>query len=137
MKKLIFISILLIVSSVLFAQNVADENKAAIYPVTVSVEKIYQAIEGYLVQYRMSYNRVGTVAIPIEWFSNAASKAVEVKLSSGTNWPTLTIFYKEGGEFSHLRLYVHKNRSHSTWGNIPPGTDLSRFFEQDKFTVEY
>jgi len=137
MKKFIFISLLILASSTLFAQNVADENKSYLYPVTVTVEKIYMASEGYLVQYRKNLNSIGTIGIPREWFFEAGSKAVLITLPPGTTWPTLTIFYKEG-EFSHLRLYAHRSKSHTTWGNILPGTDVSRYFgDQDKFTVEY
>jgi hypothetical protein len=136
MKKFIFIFLLIMASS-LFAQNVADENRANIYPVTVTVEKIYKSNVGYIVQYRKSLNTIGTVGIPEEWFSNAGGKAELINLPPGNSWPNMTIFYKDG-EFSRLKLYVHKRRSHSTWGNIAPGTDVSRYFkDQDKFIIEY
>jgi len=159
MKKLIIALVLLAVLSPLFAQNNKEE-LPNLYYINVPVEKIYPSGKGYIIQYLKNTGIMGTVGIPNEWFIYskntggqpesgtaaaslqyvAAGKAEIVTLPSGRNWPTLTVFYKDG-EFSHIRLYVHRDKSHSTWGNIPQGSDVSRysrFFEDtETLKIEY
>jgi hypothetical protein len=131
MKKIIFIVVLMAVcaaASPVFAQNVSAKNQSEYYYVNVPVEKIYIYKAGYVLQYRKGVNKIGTLYIPNEWFTDAASKGELVNLPKGKEWPTLTVFYKEG-EFSHMRLYVHRWRGHSTWGLVPPTVNLDSKFE--------
>ena len=137
MKKLIILSIILAAASPLFAQTLSPENTSDMYYLSVPVEKIYPSSRGYLIQYRKGANGIGTVALPNEWFTNSAGKGELITLPRGTSWPTLTVFYREG-EFSHVRLYVHKSKAHSTWGNVPQSADLSKYFENtDTIKIEY
>jgi len=133
MKKVVFVLVVLAVVSPIFAQN-NDNDSPNMYYINLRVERIYPSGEGYIIQYQRGNGQFATVGIPIEWFTDAASKADLIVLPAGTNWPTMSIFYDKG-EFSHLRLYVHKAKSHSTWGAIPQGTDLSRFFPEDRETL--
>jgi hypothetical protein len=140
MKKLVIILIFLAALCVgmpLFAQTVSEKNQSEYYYVNVPIEKIYPSSKGYIIQYRKGVNELARVAIPNEWFTFAASKAELIKLPKGKNWPTLTVFYKEG-EFSHVRLYIHWSKAHETWGNIPLGTDLSAYFnDNETIKIEY
>ena len=129
MKKLIILLIIGAVVTPLFAQTVSEENSSRVYYHTVSVEKVSPTRRGYIIQYyRGGLHGYGTLSIPNEWFTKAASKAELVTLPPGNTWPYMTIFYKDG-EFSHVRLYVHRNRRHETWGNVPLPADVSRYFE--------
>ncbi|MDR0501806.1 MAG: hypothetical protein LBH16_00645 [Treponema sp.] len=140
MKKIIITLIIFTVVwpavfSPVFAQSDSEDNK--LYYVNVHLEKVYPSGKGYIVQYRKGINQIGTIGIPNEWFSAAASKAELVNLPPGRNWPTLSIFYKNG-EFSHCRLYVHVNRGHPTWGNIPQSMDVSSYFQDpEKLNIVY
>ena len=159
MKKLIVVLIFLAVISPLFAQNNRGE-LPDIYYINVPVEKVYPSGKGYIVQYMKNTGKMATVGLPNEWFiypkaANsqpdastaaaslqyiAAGRAEIVILPPGKNWPTLTVFYKNG-EFSHVRLYVHREKSHPTWGNVPQGADAgrySKYFEStDTIKIEY
>jgi len=112
--------------SSVFAQSKSEDDD--IYYVNVSLEKVYPSGKGYIVQYRRGVSGLGTIGIPNEWFTSAASKAEIISLPKGKNWPTLSIFYRNG-EFSHCRLYVHSNKGHETWGNVPQSADVSKYFE--------
>jgi hypothetical protein len=141
MKKLIFILVLLAAVSPVFAQqNYSSIDSPSVYYYNVPVERVYPSVQGYIVQYRKSGDldqQLGVIGLPLDWFRGAASKAELIILPPGANWPSMSIFYRDG-EFSHVRLYVHRVKSHSTWGNIPLGTDLSRFFpSQDTLVIEY
>jgi len=140
MKKLIVTVILLSVfaaATPVFAQTIREENQSEYYYVNITLERIYLYRAGYVIQYRKGINRIGTLYLPHEWFSSAAAKGELVYLPRGKEWPTLTIYYKDG-EFSHVRLYAHKWRGHSTWGVVPMSANLdSHFKDIDTLKIEY
>jgi hypothetical protein len=125
MKKLVVVLVFLAIISPVFAQNNSDENPN-LYYVSFSVERIYPSRQGYIVQYR-TQTGIHTIGIPNRWFSDAAGKGDYVTLPYGQAWPTISVFYNNG-ELTHVRLYVSRVKSHQTWGSIPQGTDVSRFF---------
>jgi hypothetical protein len=137
MKKLIMAAVFVAVfalGSPLFAQKISPEKSSEYFYENVTLEKIYPSRLGYILQYRKGVNGIGRVYIPNEWFTDAASKAELISLPRGKNWPSMTVFYKEG-EFSHLRLYVHRWKGHQTWGNVPLNVDLEPYFK-DVTTVK-
>jgi len=137
MKKIIIVLFILAVISPVFAQNNSN-NESNMYCINVDIEKIYPSSMGYIVQYqKKSSTGIGTVGIPNGWLTDAAGKAEYVKLPPGKNWPSMTVFFSNG-EFSHVRLYVHRVKSHRTWGNIPMGMDVSRHFKNpDSLEIEF
>ena len=140
MKKLIIALIFLAVTAIgspLFAQPIAPEHSSDFYYVNVSLEKVYPTRFGYILVYRKGVNDLGRVAIPNEWFTHAGAKSELITLPKGKNWPTLTVFYRNG-EFSHLRLYVHPSKAHETWGNVPLGADIAGLFENlDTIKIDF
>ena len=135
MKKLIIAVIFFALISPVFAQNNSNNN-TDMYYVNVSLEKIYPTNQGYVIMYR-TQRGFSTVGIPNRWFTDPAGRADLVRLPTGSDWPTMSIFYVDG-EFSHVRLYVHAHRGHRTWGNISQGTNVSRFFpEGDTLDIRF
>jgi hypothetical protein len=136
MKKLIIVLIFLAVISPVFAQQ-KDDKSESFYYINVFVEKIFPSNEGYIILYRSGSATISTIGIPNEWFTEATGNAQLVKLPLASDWPTMTVFYSDG-KFSHVRLYTHPAKSHSTWGNIPQGTDVSRFFsDKESFKLQF
>jgi len=131
MKKLaiaaIFVVFLVIGSSV-FAQDNHKEQQSEYYYKNISLEKIYPYRNGYIVQYRRGINTIDKAYLPMAWFTNSAGKGEIVTLPQGKAWPSLSIYYKNG-EFSHVRLYVHRLQTHQTWGVIPQGVNIDSSFE--------
>ncbi|MDR0442268.1 MAG: hypothetical protein LBH44_02540 [Treponema sp.] len=137
MKKIIIALFILALALPVFAQKISEENSSDVYYVNLTLEKVYPSKDGYVLQYRRGVNGIGYIGIPNEWFTDAASKAELIALPRGKNWPTVTVFYKHG-EFSHIRLYVHKSKAHPTWGNVPQGADVSRHFKDaENFKLEF
>jgi len=136
MKKIIIVLFILAVISPVFAQNNSG-NESSMYVVNLDIEKIYPSSLGYVVQYqKKSSNGIGTIGVPNEWFT-AAGKAEYINLPPGANWPSMSVFFNNG-EFSHIRLYLHRFKGHQTWGNIPMGVDVSRHFKStDTLDVEF
>jgi len=121
MKKLIIslVFLALMVSGLpLFAQAIPPEDTSEFFYVNVSLDRIYPSRLGYILQYRKGVNQYGLIPLPIEWFAHAGAKAEVVTRPKGSDWPSLTVFYRNG-ELSHMRLYVHASRAHPTWGNVP------------------
>jgi len=134
-RKILIVLVLLSFITVFAQSNNVDSPN--VYYVNVPIERIYATNEGYIIQFLKDSRSLGTVGIPLEWFSGAAGKADIVRLPSATNWPSLSIFYVDG-EFSHVRIYIHTNRNHRTWGTIPQGTDVSGFFgDRQTLYIEY
>ena len=138
MKKLIIVLIFLALISPVFGQNNSSNNGESLYYVNVPVERVYASSEGYIVQYRTGSGAViSTIGIPMTWFTEASGCAELLKLPAAADWPTMSVFY-ENGQFSHVRLYVHRVKSHVTWGSIPQGADLSRFFmDRESFDIRH
>jgi hypothetical protein len=135
MKKFMVVIIFLALTLPVFGQT--NTGTSDLYYFNVPVEKIYPSNQGYIIQYRKGVNSLGTIGIPNSWVSDAGGRAEIIKLPAGKNWPTMSVFYSNG-EFSHVRLYVHKHRTHQTWGNVPMGTDVSRYFQDvDSFRIEF
>jgi len=137
MKKLVIVLIFMAVISPVFSQDNVRDSSGNMHYFNVPIEKIYFAGEGYVIQYRKGINQVGTIGVPYDWFSAAGGKAEILKLPAGVNWPSMSVFYKDGA-FSYVRLYVHRSKAHQTWSVVPQGADVSRHFkEPEAFKLEF
>jgi hypothetical protein len=142
MKKILFLTTLLLILAgiiPLMAQDNAGSSskEAQTYAVTVSLERVYPYRKGYLVKYRKRVNQTADAYLPLEWFQGVAAKGDLVLMGSGTDWPHLTVFYKDGA-FDHVRLYVRKERGHESWGNVPLTVNIDDRFENiEDFKLEF
>jgi len=137
MKKLLIILIFTAVISPVFSQDNTRDATGNMHYINVQVERIFYTGQGYVVQYRKGVNQIGTIGIPYDWFTAAGGKAEILKLPAGGNWPSMSVFYKDGA-FSYVRLYVHSQRTHQTWSVVPQGADVSRHFkEPEDFKIEF
>jgi hypothetical protein len=136
---------ILIVICVVFAgliplaaqDNSQDDKESGYYYVNVPVEKVYPYRKGYVVLYRKGVNQMARAYLPLEWFTATAGKGDLIRLRSGTSWPYLTVYYKDGA-FSHVRLYVRREAGHETWGNIPLTVNIDDRFENvDDLKLEF
>ncbi|MDR2178331.1 MAG: hypothetical protein LBP20_09885 [Treponema sp.] len=139
MKKIFFVLAVFILFSAasLFAQNIPQGKESEYFYYNVPIERIYPYRKGYVVKYRRG-TKLGTTYFPREWFTEASSKGVLLILNPGPVMPYFSVYYR-AGEFSHVKLYVHRNRGHASWGNIPAGVDLDEHFDNiDKnFQMEF
>jgi hypothetical protein len=126
MRKLFFAVLLGLVLSMTQSLYAQDRQESEYYYVSIPIEKIYIHNSGYMVTYMQGFHLVRTF-IPHDWFTDPAGKADLITLGTGRAWPNLTIYYRNG-EFSHVRLYVRRDRSHQTWGTVPFSVDLEQYF---------
>lgn len=139
MRKFIIAIVVLAVFAAgvpVFAQS-SDENEDDFYYINLTLEKIWPYRAGYVVQYRKGINRIGRLYLPNEWFSSSAGKGEIIKLPPGLSWPSLSVYYKNG-EFSHVRLYVHRVNTHSTWGVVPQNVNIDSSFDNvDTLKIDF
>jgi hypothetical protein len=112
----------------LFAQEKRQFKESEYYYVSVPIERIFAYRNGYVVVYRKGINQMARTYLPQEWFTDTAGRADEIVLDSGKAWPYLTIYYKSG-QFSHIRVYVRRERTHATWGIVPLNVNIDEYFE--------
>lgn len=140
MKKPFFVlaGLVLLQAVSLFAQNVPEDKQSEYFYYNVPIERIYPYRRGYVIKYRKGTSELATAYLPREWFNDAAGKGELINLTPGPAWPYLAVYYR-AGEFSHARLYVFKNRSHTSWGNIPAGVNLDEHFDNvdENFRLEF
>jgi hypothetical protein len=122
-----------LVSVPVFAQEEEAESSSSTnyYYVNAPIQKIYPYRKGYVVTYRKGAIGSATTYLPLEWLeeeSGEVSKLDVILLGPGTQWPYLVVYYKDG-ELSHVRLYVRKERSHETWGDVPAGINIDDKFD--------
>ena len=145
MKKLVFAAIFvtfLVIGLPVFTQdqahpNSTDDKDSEYYYVNITLEKIFPASKGYVVQYRKNFAQYGRIYLPAKWFTDADSKGEVINLPPGKAWPSLSVYYRNGA-FSHVRLYVHRWASHPSWGSIPQRYKIDDQFENiETVAIEY
>ena len=140
MKKIIIAAVVLASLAAgfpVFAADSKEGKESEFYYKSISLEKIWPYQKGYVVQYRKGLNSIGRAYIPSEWFTMTASKGEIINLPPGNSWPSMSVYYKNG-EFDHVRLYVHRLRSHQTWGSIPQNVNIDDRFENlDTLDIKY
>jgi hypothetical protein len=109
--------------------NSSANQQSEVHYINVSIERIYVDRMGYIVVYRKGPHHMARAFIPDEWFTrNDQAQAEFVRLGPGSEWPSMTVFYRNG-EFSHVRLRVRRNRGHESWGAVPRNVNLDDFFQ--------
>ena len=130
MKKLI----LLIAIVILVASTGVFADTSEYYVRTIPIIKVYSHNLGYRVVYMKSNFDLHVIYLPKAWFNVAAQTGEEPKaeLVAGrdSTYPYFSVFW-EGGVFSHIRLYLHSDLNHDSWGDMDPTWELT-----DKFKVE-
>jgi hypothetical protein len=131
MKKIILfvvLAALLCQGTYLFAQNIPKFQESEYYYFSFPIDKIYSHRLGFMVIYRRNSNNSARTFIPHEWFGTVDSKGEVIYLGTGTEMPSMIVYYKNG-EFSHVRLRLRRNRLHETWGVVPMNVGLDEYFE--------
>jgi len=130
MKKIIFLLIIMVTlcqGASLFAQE-SRWKESEYYYINVPIEKIYVHRLGFMVIYRRAGIGMARTFLPAEWFIGSAGKGDMIGIRGGTEWPSMSVYY-HNGEFSHLKLRIRSNRSHSTWGFIPMNVNMDEHFK--------
>lgn len=144
MKKLFIVSALLLAVTA-FSAVAQDSQKqereykypfqeAGIYYKNVTVNKVLDHKDAYIVMHAKGHGSVGTVTIPKSWYStngNTSSKLSFRPLPKGMA-PWMTVISKDGA-FNHVILTMPVSRAHAAWGVADPGKQIE---DTNKETLE-
>ncbi|MDC7226867.1 MAG: hypothetical protein PQJ61_08875 [Spirochaetales bacterium] len=122
-KTILAVLILLCVAGAIFAES----TESPYFVRTMDIMKVYPHKAGYKILYRNAKMEYATFYVPMEWIGGASAKA-ELIYGDSAAYPYFSIFWKDG-TFDHIRLYLHKDRTHLTWGDLDPTNDISAKFE--------
>jgi hypothetical protein len=132
MKKLLFLATLALIvgglARVVAQEAAASSGTEGTYAITVSLERVYPYRKGYVVRYNRGLSKTSDAYLPYEWFEGTGKKGDLILMGAGTDWPHMTVFYRDG-QFSHVRLYVRKERGHESWGDVPLNVNIDDRFE--------
>ncbi len=102
----------------------------------VTIYKIYDQSENYIVLYEKEGIKIGQVNIPKEWVKVQleGSKKLEMRSLDASLDPYMTVYYR-GGEFYKIVLNLPNTRLSSVWGVAPSTLKVST--NVDSFSIEY
>ncbi|MBR1616363.1 MAG: hypothetical protein IJ673_12955 [Treponema sp.] len=143
MKKSFIISALLfaVFAFSSFAQESKSEKEykypfqeASISYHNVTVYKVLDQKDAYIVMYAKGHGSVGTVTVPKAWYSTDGNKSSKLSfrpLPKGMA-PWMTVISKDGS-FSHVMLTMPVSRTHAAWGVADSNAKVE---DADKETLE-
>ena len=113
----------------LFAQTSPERNKESeYYYFNYTIEKIFSHRLGFIVLYRKASNKIVRTYMPLDWFNTIGGKGEIVYLGSGSEWPSMIVYYKDG-VFSHVRLRIRRARTHESWSIVPFNINADGLFQ--------
>ena len=153
MKKNFAVALLLLVTGIVCAQTQqiqrTQENQTTVRTETtsddssssnlsyrnVSVHKIFDQKEVYIVLYAKNGNGVGQVMIPKSWAKETPSKIQFRLLPKGLN-PYMTVVYKDN-EFLKVILTMPSPKIGSTWAVAGDYVDIGDSAQAETLVIEY
>ena len=124
MKRIISLTIVILVALNLSAQNF--ENESEYYAKTVPITRIYTHEEGYSVDYIREGNQVDIFLAPLEWFLGPQRKGT-ISFGKGASYPYASFFFKDG-VLDHFRFYLVESLAHESWATYRPGEEAAADF---------
>ena len=130
MKKIVLLVVLaaLCQGVLVFSQSTPKYTESEYYYFNIPIEKIYVYRHGYVVLYRKGVNQMARTFLPTQWFVDVSGVGEIVGLTSGKEWPSMSVYY-HNGEFSHVRLRIRRDRGHESWGIVPLNVNLDEHFD--------
>lgn len=135
-KRVLILTVLLflVFSGLLFAED------SEYFVKSVPIAKVYTHNLGYRIVYQKSDLNFGVFYVPNRWLtmSDSGTEAPKAELFTGITpaYPYFSIFWKNG-EFSHIRIYLHRSLSHISYGDLENPADFNDEFDIDTLALEF
>lgn len=117
MKKQLVIVIAVLLLTLFTLSAVADESE--FFFKSLPITRVYAHRDGYRIIYRRTNMELADMYVPVKWFQyepGAGSRGKgDLVMEEDPAFPYFSIFWKNG-EFSHVRLYLRKDKNHMSWG---------------------
>lgn len=134
-KRIVLFVLIFLVAAVAVSSQEQGAEQPSMYAINVPVQRVYPHRLGYKVVYNRTDLYPQELFLPGRWFTEAAGRA-EIMESLHPSVPYMTVIYRDG-EVSHIRLFVHRHRTHRSWGAIPSDRDLREQFASDDLNIRY
>ncbi len=131
MKKLL---IVIALAGILVVPGVLAEDDTQLYARSFRIARIDAHEMGYRVLYHQDSGRLSVTYFPHEWFSRADG-AGRLYMEVNRSVPFMEVFWKDG-EFSHVKVYAHRDMGHPTWQRWRPDEDPTEYFDVDVPVIE-
>lgn len=149
MKKPITVVLVLLFILSLVSPLFAEVEESEYFVKTLLIMKVYPHQLGYRVLYKKSSLDFGEVFIPHRWRQEpagddtagqedaalSAGGKLELRYGEGAEFPYLSVYWKNGA-FSHVKLYLHKQDLHSSYGKLDPTIDYTDEFNVDEIILD-
>ncbi|HDQ13672.1 MAG TPA: hypothetical protein ENN41_02515 [Sediminispirochaeta sp.] len=135
MKKSILIlaiALMIALSGALYAEQ------SEYFVKTVPISKVYMHNLGYRIVYEKNDFDIGVLYIPNDWFdlSGQEEPKAELLMTREPEVPYFSVFWKNG-EFSHIRLYLHKSLTHGSYGSLKNPESMNDQFDVETLALEF
>ncbi|MCH5288371.1 MAG: hypothetical protein J1E32_00480 [Treponema sp.] len=136
MKKFCIVSALLLAVSLCMVSAVESDYKyefqeSKLVYHNVTVYKVLDHRQAYVVMYAKGHGDVGNVTIPKKWYKASPSKLYFRQLPKGMT-PYMTIVNRDGA-FDHVILTMPTSRANTAWGVADSNVVID---DADKDTLE-
>ena len=135
-KRLILLAVLLFL---VFSGWLCAED-SEFYVHSVPIAKVYVHNLGYRVVYQKDDLNFGVFYVPNRWLTmtGSGSDAPKAELLTGIDpsFPYFSIFWKNG-EFSHIRLYLHRSYYHDSYGDLKDPVSFNDKFDIETLSLEF
>ena len=137
MKKFLVLTLLVAIftTGVVFAQENNEDKKSSLSYRNVSIHKILDHKDVYIVLYSKHGVGVGQVMIPKTWTKTNPKKVQFRTLPKGLN-PFMTIVYKDG-EFHKVILTISNQKIDGIWAVANPYADIGDSAQAETLVIEY
>lgn len=136
MKKSLFIAALFGIA-VLFSASAREYKnefvESSVSYKNVTVYKVLDHKDAYIVMYAKGHREVGNIAIPKKWYKEHPSKLKFRVLPNGLQ-PFMSVYYKDGN-FSYVILTMPTSRMAAAWGVADSNAEVNA--DVDTLDIKY
>ena len=137
MKKWAIILSIIILTTITYSISSIESDY---YVKSVPIFRIYHHSKGFVVLYEKQNMDVHRIYLPYAWFQvpdkTSPEWKAEVIYGNGFEYPYMNIYWNRSG-FSHVRLFLHDNKSHSSWGSLRNQNQFDNSFDIEQPVFEF
>jgi len=126
-------------AGVLAAQERSPEHTSEFFVKTVPISKVYMHRLGYRIVYQKSNHQMAAFYVPNSWFhatDDGKAPQAELITERTETVPYFSIFW-QNGEFDHIRLYLHRNKDHISYGDLADPEAINDRFDVETLNLDF
>lgn len=137
MKKWIAILSLVLLATITYISWSQEQD---LFVKTVPVYKVYHHKKGFVVVYEKQDKSLYRTFIPYTWFrvpEDGTNKwKGEISYGNKREYPYMNVFW-DNGEFSHVRLFLKRAKTDSSWGILESPNLYDNSFDIETMSLEF